>query len=226
MKYLTIVILSMLSLACYGQQYAMRLNDGYYCGLNLVNDGTYYIDIVPPVEDAVVLLPSFGKYSETATHIYLHDEPNHLELVMRKVSNTTLSVEKGFGFMKKARFKLSDSDPCDTNFAYPWSGDSRNRMMEAYKNNDSVSHQLPLGEYRTQKYRDPSFSISLLSDSTYFLKYRRIVLSTGTFRRENNLLEMRDEDLNGSFHMLINDKQLDGCKFISTDNKLFYDEWE
>lgn len=226
MRHLIFVILSLFTIVCHGQQYVLRLNDRYYSSINLVNDGTYYIDIVPPVESQIVLLPSFGKYDETATHIYLHDEPEQCDLVMRKLSATTLFVEKGFSFMKKARFKLADNDPCDTNFAYPWKGESRRSMIEAYRKNDSISNPLPLGEYRTRKHHDPSFSLSLLSDSTYFLKYRRIVLSTGTFCRENNLLEMRDEDLNASIYMLINDKQLDGCGYFFTDDKLFYEEWE
>ena len=228
MKKILLVCFGIVALACHGQEYAMRVNDGVLCGLYLVDDGSYYIDVEPRVEHWVALLPSFGQYTETASRIYLHDDMNHFEIVLKKSSPKKLKVVKGFCFMKGASFELFRSQPCDRNMAYPYPGHAvLESLAEDYRSNDSIVNSMPLGEYRTRKHVDPAYSISLLSNGTYYLKYRNVVLSKGNFNRENNLLLLWDRDLDATFPMLINDKELRACGFPTFQESPFvYDEWE
>lgn len=184
-----------------------RFDENVRCNIYFFKSGNYYIDLSETITSDIVesLVLSYGKFSLTNNEVTLIDSFHNYKMQL-VVNNKTLIVKQAFGFLKNKRFVFYDS----------YTG-SEMKFISTYK--DALTLQEQRNIYKRLRKTliplnfgvfedDQGFKLNIQKNNMYKLEFKNILLSEGEWRRDNNVLELKDLHLKHSFYVLIYYKML------------------
>lgn len=187
-----------------GKSYEMEMEqEQLSCFLEFINSDDYYIEVSSQeTEDIVyVVVLSYGKYKIEESRVVLMDALHDYQMEM-VLSGETLLMQNGFGFMKGKCFMLPGASyrtyipGIDEDINKVSIQEERDRFIVQNKK----LHDLTYGRYKALKF---AFYLDVDENNAYCFGFRDCPLSTGTFKRNGNVLNLYDPSLDCTFYLLI-----------------------
>lgn len=179
------------------------------CFLMLYDDGKYVIELEWYLTEdmSYTTFLSSGLYHWSNDSLYLENKKYGYDLIFRSLDSVTIQNVKGYPFIV---------DKCFT---------GEMRYLDDYpdyieRNNKSYIDKISSHNSSSEPYYEVNFKsynylnhveyvISLKEDSTYTIDYDNLTLSIGTWERNENLLIMKDNNLNCAYYALIRQNELE-----------------
>ncbi len=189
-----------------GKSYEMEMEqEKLSCFIEFINSDDYFIEVSSQETDDIVyvVVLSYGKYNIEDGRVVLKDALHDYQMEM-VLADETLLIQKGFGFMKGKCFMFpeasyrTDIPGIDENINKANIQEERNR----YNVQNKELHNLTYGRYKALKF---AFDLAVDENNTYCFGFRDCPLSTGTFKRNGNVLNLYDPSLDCTFYLLIED---------------------
>ena len=206
-------VLSVLLLFCLANQ---KINTGKYqinieseqvnCELNISPDSTYEIQLCfQETEDMVYCaVLSYGHYSYTNEQLVLHDDYYNFDWNIFIRDKTLIKVNQGYAFLDGKRIVDYQNENVRI---LPPSENYQNAIKSAiyrFKAQQDNPQLIP-GQYEDQNQR---YLLKIENDGSYLLFLKDMLLSKGSWNRQNNDLIFNDDDLNHNFTMAIGNRTL------------------
>ncbi len=142
-----------------------------------------------------------GHLEKNSDKLILVDKENNVQIILNEITNDSYIVSSGFKYLLNKKFKLEESSS-ETSFdaifeTYRYSPNSNiNKRFNKMDNR----YQLKVGKYK-DVFGD--FCLILNSNNEYYYRIESLLISTGTWKRENGILILHDNSLNHSFTVFI-----------------------
>ena len=207
MKKVITLLLSILPiLGIYPQSYRwqMPMSDvSFY--LDMFNDGSYVIKYSNSLEKGITLSQffSYGKYNSKNNKLTLNDAINNYTLELDS-KGEILSIEKGFGSMKKGVFKkISDysSTPYGVMKSLPTLADAL-EIRQIWDKKNLQNEYFTFGKF--ESISDSEYQILLYENNKYRVIYNNQILSEGIWQVDNNWILLKDYFESATFQLFIN----------------------
>ncbi|MDO5663837.1 MAG: hypothetical protein Q4G63_01100 [Bacteroidia bacterium] len=207
MKKLSLSLLLILStfFTANAQSYALQLtNSDLNCYLDIFSHGKYLIKLsyknAPDLMMSQVL--SFGKYEIKNNGDYkLTDSTNDYVITLEPVSdNKVFMVKDGFGWMQMNYFVRNSQKPSSPlsvldNFL------SHQDLLKYREKITNDKNNFKKGFYQSDF--NPNFTFNANENGTYSIKFYSLELSNGRWKKENNFLKLKDNNLTSDFFMMV-----------------------
>ena len=155
---------------------------------------------------------SFGKYYLKDDTIYLKDHINGYFIKMMTKGNSIYAVQS-FNWMLNLTFEYFegfqdlDSIPFFQNKGYH---QQFLKELGNYNVENKIKYNFNIGKYKSTTVSWPE-EFNFSPDSTYKIIFKNTIISEGTWRRDENLIILKDITLNFEFYVFIkSDSTLDG----------------
>ena len=184
-----------------------RFDENVRCKIYFFKSGNYYIDLSETITSDIVesFILSIGKFSLTNNEVELIDNVHNYKMQL-VVDNKTLIVKQAFGFLKNKRFVFHNSyTGRELKFISTFKDAlTLQEERKSYKRLRKTLIPLNFGVFEDEQ----GFKLNIQKNNMYKLEFKNIILSEGEWRRDNNVLELKDIHLKHSFYVLIYYKML------------------
>jgi len=169
------------------------------CNVSLYKDGTYEITLDENTAEDIVesILISIGTYLYKNGEITLIDNYHGYKMIFID-QKCCILAKKSFQWMQNKKFIKTNSDFIKSIYfkiKFKPLKQERADFKKLYKEKFNLNY----GVYENEV----GFSINFLSDNKYKFEYRKIILSEGTFKKNENELVLFDTALNYPFYVFI-----------------------
>lgn len=178
------------------------------CDIYFYQSGLYEVILREYATDDILysIVLSYGNYTIKSGNIELTDKYNGQKMLFIHNDDFNITAKVFYPGMLNKKFVKSTFEIYDKP-AY-----TKRKIMllnqERHKHNlkEKVKNPLSYGIYKSAW----GLGLNLQSNSKYTLEYKGIILSKGTWNREENELLIKDSILNHSFYILIGKNKLIG----------------
>ena len=181
-----------------------QFEENCFCELYFY-DNEYSIEQIQYFDDVIpVLTLSYGRYTKEGNMLYLNDSLNRCQIAVELSSDTSkMTILRGYCSWIGKDFDFQDKTWHRPEFVYFFDFDEVCYSFDNYRNQTLIP--IPFGNYH---FNINSFSYDLeFEESNLFVfKAMDVVYLQGNFEREGNLLILKDDCIEESFYVLINEE--------------------
>ena len=191
------------------QSYTLQLtNNDLACYLDMFSGGKYLIKLSHKnAPDLMISQPlSFGEYTvEDNGNYRLTDETNQYVITLEPVAgNNVFMVKDGFSWMQMNYLvKRSDkpSSPVSISGDFLSRGELLNYREKIRNRKGTYRNNFGSGFYQSDF--NPEFTFRAHENGTYSIRLYSLELSSGTWKKEDNFLKLKDNNLTADFFVAI-----------------------